>query len=165
MHPKRIPPGPNQQSVWDYPRPPALEPVSRRGRVMLNGEVVAETECGVRTLETSHPPVYYVPPDCVLDGLLVPSRRMRDTLCEFKGVATYFALDHKGMRADPAAWSYPQTVPAFDAMRDYIGFYAKVFDCYLDDEKVAPQEGDFYGGWITAELVGPFKGGPGTWGW
>jgi len=135
---------------------------------MRNGQVVAETNRGMRTLETSHPPVYYVPPDDVQDGLLVPSQRMRDTLCEFKGVATYLALAAPGGEsgaADPAAWSYRDVIPAFEAMRGYIGFYARVFDCFLGDEKVAPQEGEFYGGWITKELVGPFKGGPGTWGW
>lgn len=165
MHPERIAPGPGQESVWDYPRPPRIERVSQTIRVEYAGKVIARSTRGARVLETSHPPVYYVPPGDVDRSVLDRSSAMRDTACEFKGASRYFSIAVDDNRDDPAAWSYYRTVPSFESIREWFGFYARVCDCYLGDERVTPQEGQFYGGWITENIVGPFKGGPGTWGW
>eukprot|EP00884_Botryococcus_braunii_P014065 jgi/Botrbrau1/2265/Bobra.101_2s0089.2 len=153
-------PGPGQESVWDYPRPPRVDPVSDHVVVLLNGEVIAETRNAVRILETSHPPVYYIPPqDVKLDRL---TRNKQSTYCEWKGRAAYY--DSPGQ--PDVAWFYPDPVPAFQAIKDYVAFYpSKVDSCSVNGEKVAAQQGDFYGGWITSKVVGPFKGGLGTWGW
>ena len=162
--PKRIEPGPGQESVWDYPRPPRLEPVADRLRVVFAGETVAETTTGFRVLETSHPPVYYIPPSDVRRECL--SAESGQSYCEFKGVAQYWSLDVAGRRSELAAWSYPAPTDRFDAIRNYLAFYAsRVDECWVGDERVDAQSGDFYGGWITARIVGPFKGGPGTLGW
>ena len=157
-------PGPGQESVWDYPRPPRLEPVAERLRVVFNGSTVAETTAGFRVLETSHPPVFYIPPGNVLAGAL--QRAAGRSFCEFKGEAAYWTLNVDGAASDRAAWSYPDPTPAFRPIRDYLAFYAsKVDACWVGDERVAAQDGDFYGGWITGKVVGPFKGAPGTLGW
>lgn len=161
---RRIAPGPGQESVWDYPRPPRLEPVAKRLRVVLNGRTVAETERGWRVLETSHPPVYYLPREDVHWPYL------RDTdassWCEFKGRAVYWDVVVDGVVAPRAAWGYPDPAPGFAAMKDAVAFYAGPMDgCWVGDEKAEPQPGGFYGGWITKDVVGPFKGAPGTWGW
>jgi uncharacterized protein (DUF427 family) len=148
------------ESVWDYPRPPAVEPCARRVRVELDGETIAESTRARRVLETSHPPVIYVPLEDVRADVLVPSPR--SSFCEFKGRAAYF--DVRGRPA--AAWTYPQPSPRYAELRDYVAFYPGRMDaCFLDDERVQAQPGDFYGGWITADITGPFKGGPGTMGW
>ncbi len=166
--PNRIPPGPDQESVWDYPRPPRLEDATRRVRVVFNGVVIADSQQAKRVLETSHPPTYYIPPEDVQMQYLQPVAR--STFCEWKGAATYFSIvvgdgpDQR--RADQAAWAYPQPTEAFQDIADYIAVYpSRMEACYLDDELVQSQPGDFYGGWITANIVGPFKGDPGTWGW
>jgi len=162
--PKRIDPGPVQESVWDYPRPPRLEPVAETLRVVFAGETVAETSAGYRVLETSHPPVYYIPPADIRREFLVaaPGR----SFCEFKGAAKYWSLEVSGRHATGAAWSYPDPTPGFAPLKDHLAFYAsKVDECWVGDEKVEPQEGDFYGGWITPRIVGPFKGAAGTMGW
>lgn len=161
---KRVRPGAGQESVWDYPRPPALEPVSEMLRVEFAGETVAATEAGYRVLETSHPPVYYFPPADVKREFLEPAEgRSR---CEWKGVARYWSLRVGDARSERAAWSYPQTTQSFAKIRDYLAFYAsRVNACYVGDEQVQAQEGDFYGGWITSKVVGPFKGSPGSLGW
>ena len=160
----RIEPGPGQESVWDYPRPPRLEKVERRLRVSFAGETVAETRSGYRVLETSHPPAYYFPPDDVRWEFLDPSPRQ--TYCEYKGTARYWTLAIGERRSEDAAWSYPQPTRAFMAFKDHLSFYASRVDgCWVDEEWVRPQPGDFYGGWITADIVGPFKGGPGTRSW
>jgi uncharacterized protein (DUF427 family) len=152
------------ESVWDYPRPPRVEPSSRRVRVVHRGVTVADTTRAVRVLETSHPPVYYIPPDDVLGGTLRESGR--HTFCEFKGRASYYDLEVGGMVVRDAAWFYPEPAPGFEVIRDHPAFYpGRVDECFVDDERVASQKGDFYGGWITAEITGPFKGGPGTLGW
>lgn len=158
------PRGPGQESAWEYPRPPALKPTSRRLRVVFDGAVIAETTRGLRTLETSHPPTYYFPLDDIEEGVL--ERSDRTTFCEFKGRAFYCAVRH-GDRYEPeGAWGYDRVTPSFEAMVDHIGFYAGRMDaCYVDDELAIAQPGDFYGGWITEDVVGPFKGGPGTRGW
>ncbi|MBK8021645.1 MAG: DUF427 domain-containing protein [Chloroflexi bacterium] len=161
---QRIKPGPNQESVWDYPRPPRLEPTSMHLRVVSNGVVIAETTNAYRVLETSHPPVYYIPQQDIRMEYLQPTQRR--TLCEFKGAASYYTLTVNGKTSEDAAWSYKTPMAGFEAMADHLAFYAsRVDECTVDGERVQAQEGDFYGGWITSHIVGPFKGGPGTWGW
>lgn len=162
--PQRIEPRPGQESVWDYPRPPRLEPVKERLRVVFAGITVAESSAGYRVLETSHPPVYYLPPADVRQDLLIPEGDR--SYCEFKGAACYWAIEAGGKRAAQAAWSYPEPTGSFQELRDFYAFYAsRVESCWVGDEKVQAQDGDFYGGWITAKIVGPFKGAQGTWGW
>lgn len=161
---QRIPPAPGQESVWDYPRPPRLEPTSKHLRVVFNGVVIAETQRGQRVLETSHPPVYYFPPEDVQAQYLVPSPRQ--TFCEWKGQGAYYHVKVGDRQANNAAWYYPKPTPAFAPIRNYIAFYAGLMDeCTVDGVVVMPQPGGFYGGWITPDIVGPFKGAPGTWGW
>lgn len=162
---RRIEPGPGQESVWDYPRPPKLEPTERRLRVIVAGRTIAETTRGYRVLETSHPPTYYFPPDDVDASALGPSRA-RASMCEWKGAARYFDLKLEGRRVEGIAWCYPQPTSRFEPIRDYLCFYpSKVDEAFVGDERVQAQAGDFYGGWITSWVVGPFKGGPGSWGW
>ncbi len=157
-------PGPGQESVWDYPRPPRLEPVKDVLRVIFNGEIVAESKGGFRVLETSHPPVFYIPPSDIAPGVLEPASGR--SMCEFKGIATYWTVVVKSRTTASAAWSYADPTPAFERIRDHLAFYAsKVDECWVGNERVAAQEGDFYGGWITSKVVGPFKGAPGTRGW
>lgn len=161
---ERTEPGIGQESVWDYPRPPSLEPVSERLRVVFDNEIIADTRRGYRVLETSHPPVYYFPPDDVRRDALIPATGR--SLCEFKGLAHYWSVVLNGRRSERAAWSIPRPTRAFQAIKDYVAFYASRVDaCFVDAERVEAQAGDFYGGWITARIVGPFKGGPGTRGW
>jgi uncharacterized protein (DUF427 family) len=142
------------ESVRDYPRPPRVEPTSRRVRVVLGGETILDSTRTLRVLETSHPPVYYVPLEDVASGALVPSAGRR-TYCEWKGVADYYDVLAGGTRADRAAWTYHDPTDGYEAIRDAIAFYPGRMDaCFVDDERVRPQAGDFYGGWITSELVG-----------
>ncbi|WP_295854272.1 DUF427 domain-containing protein [Tardiphaga sp.] len=162
--PARIEPEPGQESAWDYPRPPRLEKVTERLRVIFNGETIADTVAGYRVLETSHPPVYYLPPEDLAKEYL--ARASGSSWCEFKGQAIYWSLEVNGRRADNVAWSYSTPTPAFAAIAGYPAFYAsKVDECWVGDEQVQAQQGDFYGGWITSKIVGPFKGGEGTRGW
>lgn len=164
MKPRHIPPAPGQESVWDYPRPPRIEPTSKRIRVVFQGVTIADTKHAKRVLETSHPPVYYLPAEDVKLEHLSPSSR--ETYCEFKGSARYWTLNVNGHESINAAWSYPNPTPSFQAIKDYLAFYpSRVEACYVEDEQVQAQAGDFYGGWITSQIVGPFKGEPGTWGW
>ena len=152
------------ESVWDYPRPPVVEPVPQLIKIFFNAEVIVETREAKRVIETSHPPVYYIPPGAVKTGILRPLPGW--TWCEWKGQASYFDIVVAGRTAIRGAWSYPDPAPEFIEIRDYVAFYAAKMDaCYVGDEKVLPQEGEFYGGWITSNLSGPFKGGPGTQGW
>lgn len=165
MKPARIEPGPDQESVWDYPRPPRLETCSRSIKIEFAGQIIAQTSRAFRVLETSHPPVYYIPPADIRQEFLVPSAT-RSTVCEWKGRAVYHSVAVREQRSADAAWSYSDPTPAFRGITNYLAFYAnKVDRCWVDDEQVQPQPGDFYGGWVTRRLVGPFKGGPGTWGW
>jgi uncharacterized protein (DUF427 family) len=151
------------ERVWDYPRPPRVEPFCRPVRVELGGEVLAESTAALRVLETSHPPTIYLPPGDVRPGVLTPSRA-RTTWCEFKGVARY--LDAAAGGRAPVGWTYPEPSPGYEALRDHVAFYpGRVDAAWLGDERVQAQESDFYGGWITADLVGPFKGPAGTLGW
>lgn len=161
---RRVPPQPGQESVWDYPRPPRLEPTSRRLRVVFAGVTIADTLRGYRVLETSHPPVYYIPPADIQMQHLRPASG--GSFCEWKGQAGYYSVVVGDRRAEDGAWYYARPTPAFAQIAGALAFYAAKMDaCYVDDELVTPQPGGFYGGWITAAVVGPFKGGPGSWGW
>jgi uncharacterized protein (DUF427 family) len=153
------------ESVWDYPRPPAVEPCRRRVRVELGGELLADSTRALRVLETSHPPTIYVPPADVRGELLTASDE-RATWCEFKGAAHYLDAILGDRRVRALAWSYPNPAPGYEALRDHVAFYPHRVDAaWLDEEPVTGQQSGFYGGWITADLVGPFKGPPGTRGW
>jgi uncharacterized protein (DUF427 family) len=164
LRPKRTEPGAGQESVWDYPRPPRLEKVSERLRVIFNGKTIAETVAGYRVLETSHPPVCYIPPGDIAQQYLLTAPG--SSWCEFKGQAKYWSLDVDGKRVENAAWSYPAPARAFADIAGYLAFYAsKVDACWVGEEQVQAQQGDFYGGWITSRIVGPFKGGTKTQGW
>jgi uncharacterized protein (DUF427 family) len=162
--PEPIAPGPGQESVWDYPRPPLLEPVTARLIVVLGGETIADTTLGLRVLETSHPPNYYIPPDDIAARAL--ERTSGGSFCEFKGAAHYYTV-RGGDRVEPeAAWAYDAPNAPFEPISGYVAFYAGRMDaCFVDGELVTPQPGGFYGGWITSAVVGPFKGGPGSRGW
>lgn len=162
--PGRIEPGPGQESVWDYPRPPHVEAVSQHIQVVFNGVTIADTHEAHRVLETSHPPVYYIPrKDVRMQYLTEEAGR---SLCEWKGQARYYTVAAGDRRAESAAWSYPDPRPGYLAIKDHLAFYAGPMDaCTVDGERVEPQPGRFYGGWITSNIVGPFKGGPGTIGW
>lgn len=154
------------ESVWDYPRPPRLEETADPIEIEAAGRLIARTTRAYRCLETSHPPVYYLPPDAFEAGLLQPARDGRASWCEFKGPARYFDLAIGDRRIGRAAWCYPDPTPAFEAIRDWIAVYPSKMDaCRVAGETAQPQDGDFYGGWITSWVTGPFKGGPGTLGW
>jgi uncharacterized protein (DUF427 family) len=153
------------ESVWDYPRPPRVEPTERRIRVVHRGRVIVDTTRAVRVLETSHPPAYYVPLADVVPGVLEAAGG-RETVCEWKGAAAYLDVVVDGARVERAAWTFPNPRPGFEELAGRVAFYAQSLDeCSVDDERIVPQEGSFYGGWITSDLVGPFKGAPGTLGW
>lgn len=153
-----------KESVWDYPRPPRVEPTSKHILIEFKGVVLAETRRAYRVLETSHPPVYYLPPEDVHMEYLEPFPRT--TFCEWKGSASYYSVVVGDERADAAAWCYPDPTPGFAVIKDHLAFYAHLMSaCYVDGEKVRSQPGGFYGGWITSDIIGPFKGGPKTWGW
>ncbi len=153
------------ERVWDYPRPPAVVPCERRVRVELGGEVLADSTDALRVLETSHPPSIYVPAGDVRGDLLAASDE-RSTWCEFKGAARYLDATVDGRHARAIAWTYPNPAPGYEALRDHIAFHpGRVDAAWMGDERVQAQESDFYGGWITTDLVGPFKGPPGTLGW
>ena len=155
------------ESVWDYPRPPRLEASARHLTIVHAGVTIADTIHSVRILETSHPPVYYIPQADIAMEYVKPSSR-RGSFCEFKGVASYWSLilpDGRG-RVEDVAWSYARPAGSYATLKDYLAFYASRVDaCTVDGEIVAPQPGDFYGGWITSHVKGPFKGAPGTMGW
>lgn len=157
-------PGPGQESVWDYPRPPRVEKTPKHIKIVFNGETIVDSTNAYRVLETSHPPAYYIPPEDVSMEYFTPTKRK--TMCEFKGAASYFTIEVNGKVAQNAAWAYNTPTPSFSVIKGYLSFYPSPMDgCYVDDEKVIPQEGDFYGSWITSDIVGPFKGGAGTLGW
>lgn len=164
MRPNPIPPQPGQESVWDYPRPAILQDTNKHLKVICNGIVLAETHRGKRVLETSHPPTYYFPPeDIKLEHLIETSRK---GLCEWKGRYQYYDIRIGDKNINYGAWRYLDPTPDFVPIKEYYGFIAALMDaCYVNDELVTPQSGDFYGGWITADIVGPFKGEPGTMGW
>ena len=152
------------ENVWDYPRPPALEPCERRVRIELGGVTIADSTAALRVLETSHPPTIYVPLADIADDAVRPAAGR--SFCEWKGDAHYYDVLGGGQVRERAAWGYAEPVAAYADLRDHVCVYPSRMDaCFLDEERVLAQEGDFYGGWITAELQGPFKGGPGTRGW
>jgi uncharacterized protein (DUF427 family) len=160
----RILPGPGQESVWDYPRPPRVEPSTERVVVRLGGMVIADSADAVRVLETSHPPVYYLPRAAFAEGVLVESPG--SSVCEFKGVAQYLDVRVGDAVSRRAAWHYPRPWPGYEELGHRVALFPGAMDsCEVDGEPVIPQEGGFYGGWITSRVVGPFKGGPGTLGW
>ena len=161
-HPSPVVPGPGQESVWDYPRPPAVETVDRQVRVEVDGVVLADASRVVRVLETSHPPTYYVPVDDVRTDAIVPAEGA--SWCEWKGPAAYCSIITP-RRIERAAWWYPEPTEPFAAVADHLAFYPALVDCFVDGEPVAPQPGAFYGGWVTPDVVGPFKGGPGSQFW
>jgi uncharacterized protein (DUF427 family) len=156
--------GPGQESVWDYPRPSVAQPTSAHLKILLAGRTIAETRRGIRTIETSHPPSYYFPPDDITPSLLRPATG--SSFCEWKGHAAYFDVRSNDVVREAAAWSYPNPTEPFAIIRDYVAFYAAAMDaCFVDGERVEPQPGGFYGGWITSAVAGPFKGVPGSRGW
>jgi uncharacterized protein (DUF427 family) len=160
----RVPPRPGQESVWDYPRPPALEPSSEHVQVVLGGVVIADTRAALRILETSHPPTYYLPVADFRAGALRPAEG--SSFCEWKGVASYVDLLGGEAVALRAGWFYPTPTAAYAALRDHVALYPGAVDrCTVDGEVVRPQPGSFYGGWVTDRVVGPFKGEPGTRFW
>jgi uncharacterized protein (DUF427 family) len=162
---RRIIPGPGQESVWDYPRPPRLEPVDRRVQVVFAGITVAESDAALRVCETSHPPTYYLPPQDIADGVL-RSAQAAATWCEWKGFADYLDVVAGGRAARRAAWTYRRPTRPFAALRDHVAFYAGSMDvCRVGDVEAEPQPGGFYGGWVTPDVVGPFKGERGTLAW
>jgi uncharacterized protein (DUF427 family) len=161
---KRRSPDASKECVWDYPRPPRLEPSSRHLKVVFAGQLIAETGRAYRVLETSHPPVYYFPPEDIRMEFLVTVQGW--SFCEWKGRASYYEVKVGERAAAQAAWYYSTTTPSFAPIRGYIAFYAGSMDaCTVDGEVVVPQPGGFYGGWITSDLIGPFKGEPGSWAW
>ena len=164
MNTRRIEPGPGQESVWDYPRPPRLEDTDAQIQVVFGGVVIADTCRSKRVSETSHPPVYYLPPEDVRLEYFTPA--LGRSLCEWKGQAGYYTITAGNKTADRSAWYYPNPTPAFASIQNYIAVYPSRMDsCTLNGERVTAQPGDFYGGWITSNIVGPFKGDPGTMGW
>jgi uncharacterized protein (DUF427 family) len=164
MRPRPDPAGPGKESVWAYPRPAIAEASDRHVRIEHRGTVIADTRAAIRTLETSHPPSWYLPPADVATALL--RRSERRSFCEWKGQAVYWHLEVGGDLLRDVAWSYPDPTPAFVSLRDHLAFYAAPLDhCTIDGEVVRPQPGGFYGGWITSDLAGPFKGVPGSMGW
>jgi len=157
-------PGPGQESVWDYPRPPRVEPTDERVVISLGGTTIVDTRRAVRVLETSHPPVYYVPRAEFAPGSLEPAEG--SSFCEFKGAAGYLTLRGGDAVAENAGWFYPRPSRGFESLRDLVAVYPAAMDrCEVDGETVLAQAGGFYGGWITSRVVGPFKGEPGTLGW
>ncbi|HET9040472.1 MAG TPA: DUF427 domain-containing protein [Gemmatimonadales bacterium] len=157
-------PGPGQESVWDYPRPPRVEPVAAHVRVEFEGRTLADTGRALRVCETSSPPVYYIPQADIDMAYLEPSPRT--SFCEWKGVAAYWSVRVGQRYAKDAAWSYPAPDAGFEVLRDWIAFYPRRMDaCWVGEQRVTPQPGFYYGGWVTPDLVGPFKGSPGSEGW
>ncbi len=156
-------PGPGEESVWDFPRPPALRPEAREVVVHWGGLAVARTRGAIRLLETAHPPTFYLPWADVDRALLQPAGG--GSFCEWKGPARYWSLVSGSERLERIVWSYPEPLAGAEAVADCVAFYAEGLDCSVGGAPVTPQPGGFYGGWVTPELVGPFKGGPGSGGW
>lgn len=163
-HPEPDPVGPGQESVWDYPRPAIAEPTQRRIQIVHKGIELVDSRKAWRTLETSHPPTYYVPQSDVAMKYLHPNPRR--SICEWKGQARYFDIVIGDEVIEAAAWYYPDPAPAFSGVRDHLAFYPDPLDqCLVDGEQITPQPGEFYGGWISQYEAGPFKGGPGSRFW
>ena len=161
--PFAIDPEPGQESVWDYPRPPRLEADDRRVEVKVGHIVIADSRNCFRVLETASPPAFYIPPSDVERHLLEPSSPT--SVCEWKGRAVYWSVRCGERLIIDGAWSYPEPSAGFEAVAGYLSFYPSKLDCYVAGERVKPQPGGFYGGWVTREIVGPYKGEPGTASW
>ena len=161
--PFAVVPGPGQASVWDFPRPPRLAPDPREVVIRWGTREIARTRHAMRVLETAHPPSFYLPWDDVARELLHAAPG--SSFCEWKGPARYWSLVDGDRRIDGVAWSYPQPLEGAEPLASRVAFYPAQLDCTVDGAPVSPQPGGFYGGWITPELVGPFKGEPGTSGW
>ncbi len=160
----RILPGEGQESVWDYPRPPRVEPVAERIRVTVDGITIADSVTALRVVETAGAPVYYLPPGDVRLDLMTGNGQ--HSVCEYKGLATYHDLIMPGRTIANAAWSYDEPASGYQAIRGFVAFFAgRVDEAWVGDELATPQHGGFYGGWVTSRVVGPIKGGPGTLGW
>lgn len=158
--------GPDTESVWDYPRPPAVDPSDRQVEIDFGGRTIATSRDALRVLETSHPPTWYLPRSAFDADVLRPVASGRTTVCEFKGRASYFDVVVGDRIARAAAWTYANPAPGFEQLRDHVAVMPGAMDeCRVDGEVVQAQEGDFYGGWITSDVRGPFKGGAGTLGW
>ncbi len=161
---KRDIPGPGQESVWDYPRPPAVSATNSLIRVIHAGVTIVDTFKAIRVLETSQPPAFYLPPADIQMAHF--TRSQSTTMCEWKGRGVYWDLTVNGRTTPDVAWSYLAPTGGFAAITGYLAIYAQKVDaCFVDEEQVTPNDGMFYGGWITSKVVGPFKGGPGTLGW
>ena len=161
--PFAVPPQPGQESVWDYPRPPRIVPDAREVVVRAGAVEIARSRRALRVLETASPPTFYLPwadvrRDCF-------EAAAGGSFCEWKGAARYWSVVTPGGRIEQAAWSYPDPLPAFEAIGEGVSFYPSRLACFVDGVRVAPQPGRFYGGWVTPEVVGPFKGEPGSQGW
>ncbi|MHA6524109.1 DUF427 domain-containing protein [Tessaracoccus sp. G1721] len=164
FRPRPDPTGPGQESVWDYPRPPLLRRCTLPVEVVLGGEVICRTSESWQVLETSHPPTYYLPRSSFVEGSLRPAPG--GSFCEWKGAARYLDVSGGGRNAPAAAWFYPTPAEPFAELADHVALYAGAMDaCYVGGERVVPQPGGFYGGWITSSVTGPFKGVPGSRGW
>ncbi len=164
MKVNRAKPAPGQESVWDYPRPPRVEAFSKGVVIVYGGITLAESRNARRVCETSHPPVYYIPQEDVRMEHL--KREAHTSFCEWKGTAVYYTVSVGNQEATRAAWSYPEPSRGYESLKDCIAFYAGPMDgCFVEGERVVPQPGGFYGGWITRDIVGPFKGDPGTRHW
>lgn len=156
-------PEPGQESVWDYPRPPVIEPDARMITVRFQDLLIAQSARTLKILETASAPGFYLPADDVEMHWL--RQAAGGSFCEWKGSAVYFDF-HAGSSSIPrCAWSYPEPTPEFSPIAGYIAFYPALVECYIDDERVRPQPGGFYGGWLTSDIAGPVKGAPGTHGW
>ncbi|MCZ4410497.1 DUF427 domain-containing protein [Cryomorphaceae bacterium 1068] len=163
-NPKAEKPKKGQESVWDYPRPPKLEKVTSLVEVFFAGRRIASSNKALRILETSHPPTIYIPPKDIDQEVLTKSNQT--TFCEWKGKGNYYHLELGELKVDNAAWYYQEPKAAYSELKNHIAFYpSKVEACFIDGEKAEAQEGDFYGGWITSKIVGPFKGAANTFGW
>ncbi len=165
MRPKPEPAAPDQESVWSFPRPAVAEATAARIVIEHRGRRIADSRRTIRTLETSHPPSYYIPVEDIAPGVLRCAAGS-SSFCEWKGAAVYWDVLVGGTVLEGVGWSYPSPTPAFLALKDHVAFYAGPFDrCLVDGQEVTPQAGPFYGGWITDRFAGPFKGGPGSAGW
>jgi uncharacterized protein (DUF427 family) len=164
QRPQPIAPQPGQESVWDYPRPAIWEPTPKQLKIVFNGVTIAETTNGKRVLETSHPPTYYFPAQDVKLELL--QKNASTSTCEWKGRCYYYDLQVGDRVLKSVAWNYLEPTPPFVELKNHFAFYPRPMDgCYVDGELATPQPGNFYSGWITQDIVGPFKGEPGTMFW
>ncbi len=161
--PDPYPPQVGQESVWDYPRPPALDESPLCVEVSFQGVLMARTNNALRVLETSHPPTFYIPPSDIDTQFL--SQTGATSFCEWKGVASYWDVTAAGTTVKAGSWTYLKPTAPFDNLRGYFSFYPSSFECSVDGSVVEPQPGAFYGGWVTKDVVGPFKGDPGSEWW